>query len=277
MTKHERNRWVRAGECGDGTTACADGATRRDRLRNLGLGAIALAAFALSCSSSDSGGMSGTGVSQGSINSFGSIFVNGVEWNVSGATIELDGVRADSTDLRVGMVVRVEGSFSDDGLSGEADTVEFDDSIEGPIESDPVETVVGVEKTFSVLGTTVIMRVGDTTFDDGATFAGLRADDVVEVSGFLDATGAIHATRIELGGVFPATDDIELRGRVANLVKNPDDSGIFDLGTVVVRYTATTQFSDVTRGSLTTGDLVEIDGTLRPTGNEKILCRQHRH
>ena len=268
MTKHEQNRWAGAGDRSDGTTADAIGSRWRHRTCIPGLAALALAVLALSCSSSDSGGMSGTGVSQGSISSFGSIFVNGVEWNISSATVELDGVRADSTDLRVGMVVRVEGNFSDDGLSGDADTVAFDDSIEGPIESDPVETVAGVEKTFSVLGTTVIMRIDETTFDDGASFAGLRADDVVEVSGFLDATGAIHATRIELGGVFPTADDIELRGRVANLVKHPDDSGIFDLGTVVVRYTATTRFADVTRGSLTTGDLVEIDGTLRLTGNE---------
>ncbi len=268
MTKRERSRVTGLADRGDGRMADTFGARRVRRVRSAGLAAAALSMLALSCSSSDSGVMSGTGVSQGSIDSFGSIFVNGIEWNVSSATIELDGVQAASSDLRVGMVVRVEGDFSDDGLSGDAERVEFDDSIEGPIESDPVETMAGVEKTFVVLGTTVIMRVGDTIFDDGASFAGLREDDVVEVSGFVDSAGAIQATRIELGGAFPVDDDVELRGRVANLVKNPDDSGLFDLGTVVVRYTATTRFSDVTRGALATGDLVEIDGTLRASGSE---------
>lgn len=274
MTKRERRGVAALCDRGDGMIAAAFRAHGLRGMRGAALAALALSA--LSCSSSDSGGMSGTGIGQGSIDSFGSIFVNGVEWDVSSATIELDGVRADSADLRVGMVVRVEGDFSDDGLSGNADRVEFDDSIEGPIENDPVETVAGVEKTFSVLGSTVIMRVGETVFDDGASFAGLRQDDVVEVSGFVDSTGAIRATRIELSGAFPVDDDVELRGRVANLVKNPDDSGIFDLGTVVVRYTATTRFSDVSRGSLAAGDLVEIDGTLRPSGNEVDATKVER-
>ena len=225
--------------------------TMRERLEMkwIALGALVLAGFGLSCSSSssDSGGMSGTGISQGSINSFGSIFVNGVEWDVSDARIELDGVVANESALRVGMVVRVEGDRSDDGLSGDAQSVEFDDSIEGPIQSDPVETVPGLEKTFSVLGTTIVMRVDQTSFDDGASFAGLVMDDVVEVSGFVDAAGAVHATRIERKGAFPVDDEVELRGNVANLVKNMDGSGIFDLGTITVRYDATTSFDDVTR------------------------------
>lgn len=230
---------------------------------------IAVAAIGLGCgASSDSGGMSGTGVSQGSISSFGSIFVNAVEWNVSGATVVIDGTARSEADLRVGMVVRVDGDFSDDRRSGRADRVEFDDAIEGPIEADPVVTVAGLEKSFSVLGTTVVMRVGTTSFGEAGLFAALAADDVVEVSGYVDAVGAIQATRIERRGVFPTVDEVELRGRVANLVKNPDGSGAFDLGPNVVRYTNTTRFSDTTRQSLANNDLVEVEGTLRPTGDE---------
>jgi len=242
----------------------------------VGLGALAFAGLGLSCAASDSGGMSGTGVSQGSISSFGSIFVNGVEWDVSNARIELDGATSTESALRVGMVVRVEGERSQDGLSGDAERVSFDDSIEGPIASDPVETVAGVERTFSVLGTTVVMRVDQTSFDDGASFVGLVADDVVEVSGFLDSAGAVRATRIELKGVFPGLDDVELRGRVANLVKNVDGSGEFDLGTIMVHYTSTTTFDDLTRTSLAAGDLVEIDGTVRIGGNEVDATRIER-
>jgi Domain of unknown function (DUF5666) len=227
-------------------------------------------ALALSCSasSSDSGGMSGTGISQGSISSFGSIFVNGVEWDIADARIELDGQSASEADLRVGMVVRVEGDFSDDGASGDASRVSFDDQVEGPIESAPVETIAGLEKSFSVLGTTVIARSDRTSFDDGASYAGLAADQVVEVSGFVDSVGAIQATRIELKGVFPGLDDVELRGRVANLVKNPNGSGVFDLGTIMVHYSDTTRFSDTSRTSLANNDLVEVDGTVRIGGDE---------
>lgn len=238
------------------------------RFASVALLAAFAAALGLACAASDSGGMSGTGVSQGSIDSFGSIFVNGVEWDLGGAVVELDGVRMDESDLRVGMVVCVEGELDDDGSSGTARSVEFDDAIEGPLEADPVETVPGLERTFSVLGTTVVMRVGRTSFANDAEFDALAANDVVEVSGFVDAAGAIHATRIELRGVFPTRDEVELRGSVANLVRNPDGSGVFDLGPNVVRFDDATRFDGVGRSTLANGDLVEVEGTLRPSGDE---------
>ncbi|MBK7951457.1 MAG: hypothetical protein IPK00_22505 [Deltaproteobacteria bacterium] len=262
MTMHDRARAMNPEECTPFESVASILASRTGWRACVRAALLAVAVLGLGCSASDSGGMSGTGISQGSINSFGSIFVNGVEWNVAGATIELDGVRRNESDLRVGMVVRVDGTYSTDGLSGDADRVTFDDSIEGPIEAAPIETVAGLEKTFSVLGTSVIARSDQTAFDDGATYAGLAANDVVEVSGFVDATGAIHATRIQRKGVFPTVDDVELRGRVANLVKNQDGSGIFDLGTIIVRYESSTTFKDLTRASLATGDLVEVKATI---------------
>ena len=61
--------------------------------------ALAAALCLLSCdggggeggSFADSGGISGTGLSEGAIDSFGSIFVNDVEWDLARATIEIDG------------------------------------------------------------------------------------------------------------------------------------------------------------------------------------------
>jgi len=216
----------------------------------------------------DNGGMSGTGVSQGSISSFGSIFVNGVQWDLSSAAIEIDGVAASETDLRVGMVVRVEGDFDAGNTTATATRVRFEDVLEGPIAGAPVETVPGQIKTFVILGQTVTVDVLETIFDDGATFAGLAADDVLEVSGFPDGSGAVAATRVSLRGAFPADDDVDLIGAVANLVVNPDDSGMFDLGTITVRFTPTTPFTDITRAALMSGDRVKVEGTLRVSGTE---------
>ncbi|MEZ4279118.1 MAG: DUF5666 domain-containing protein [Myxococcota bacterium] len=240
------------------------------------LGAAALAALSFACAASDSGGMSGTGISQGSINSFGSIFVNGVEWALEGASIELDGASASEADLRVGMVVRVEGNRSEDGRSGDARRVVFDDSIEGPIQSAPVETIPGVEKSFEVLGTTVLAHVTRTSFGGGATFAGLAEDDLVEISGFFDSAGAILATRIEGKGTATGNDRVELRGEVANLVKNVDGSGVFDLGTITIHYDDATRFDDVSPTSLAAGDFVEVEGLLRVTGDEVDATRLER-
>ncbi len=237
------------------------------------LGLLMFLVALLSCSAgggdvADNGGMSGTGISQGSISAFGSIFVNGVEWDVSGATIEIDGVPALESDLRVGMVVRVDGDFAAAGLTGTATSVRFDDAVEGPIEATPVETIPGSRKTFSVLGTNIEVDVVRTLFGGGASYANLAADDVVEVSGFADELGVIQATRVEAKGAFPGNSSVELRGVVSNLVKQSDGSGIFDLGPIVVRYLATTSFDDVTRDSLAADDLVEVRGLLRLSGTE---------
>lgn len=273
MTKRERVGDERAGRRATGAAPArrddsqCTGALPR-RVASFGL--LLLAALGLGCSASDSGGMSGTGISQGSINSFGSIFVNGVEWDVDDATIEVDGQSATESDLRLGMVVRIEGERSGDGLSGDARRVEFDDDVEGPIDGDPVETVPGVQKTFTVLGFTIVADVSRTRFADGATFAGLAANDVVEVSGFVDSAGAIQATRIEGK---PATDRVELRGEVASLVKNLDGSGDFALGTITIHYDAATTFDDLSRSTLAEGNLVEVEGDLRLTGDEVDATR----
>jgi len=214
-----------------------------------------------------SGGLSGTGVTRGPITAFGSAFVTGVEWELDEASLELDGLPGDELDLRLGMVVRIEGTISEDGTRGAAQRIVFDDSVEGVISDDPVERVPGVERSFTVLGLTVVIHATETYFDDGASFEGLSRSDVVEVSGLRDADGAIRATRVELKGTFVAdVSEAELRGVVSNLTKNPDGSGIFDLGLVTVRYSATTDFDDgLTRAALAEGDFVEAEGVLHDT------------
>lgn len=216
----------------------------------------------------DNGGMSGTGISQGSISSFGSIFVNGVEWDLSGSTISIDGLPATEADLRVGMVVRIAGDFDAGNASGQALDVRYDDVVEGPITATPVETVPGVEKTFEILGRTIIVDAITTVFDDGASFDSLAADEVLEVTGFEDETDAVRATRVSRKNPFPGNADVDLRGVVSSLVVNPDDSGLFDLGPITVRFDSMTGFEDVTRSELANGDVVEVEGALRPSGTE---------
>ena len=228
---------------------------------------ITIVLFATGCSSdggglADSGGMSGTGVSQGAVSSFGSVFVNGVRWDLSSATIEIDGVVASESDLRVGMVVRVEGDFAAGNTDGTATRVTFEDVLEGPIEDSPVETVPGMIKTFTILGQTVAVDALETIFDDGATFASLAADDVLEVSGFSDGAGGVQASRVSLRGTFPGNDDVDLIATVSSLVVNPDDSGMFDLGPIVVRFAQEIPFTDVTRATLRNGDRVKVEGAL---------------
>ncbi|MFP8871609.1 MAG: hypothetical protein VCB43_09420, partial [Myxococcota bacterium] len=81
------------------------------------------------------GGIGGSGISQGPITEFGSIFVNDIEWFLDDAEVEFDG-GAPIVDLNdaevsalfdVGMVVRVEGTIdtSTEPPTGQAERVYF--------------------------------------------------------------------------------------------------------------------------------------------------------
>ncbi len=99
--------------------------------------ALLVAMLQLSCGAggglAQGGGVGGTGISAGAISGFGSIFVTGTEYDVNGAQIRLERANGSAADLRVGMVVVVEGERSADGTTGTAQRVDYDDEIEGPI------------------------------------------------------------------------------------------------------------------------------------------------
>ena len=238
------------------------------------LAALALVTLAASCGTegsqtADNGGIGGTGISQGTITAFGSIFVNGVEWELDRADIELDGAVASETDLRIGMRVRVIGDFSGDGRTGSAASVRFDDSVEGPIAGLPVLTSPGgSEKSFTILGQTILVDEFDTVFADGAAFASLAMDQILEVSGFGDGPTTIRASRVSLRGVFPGIRAVNLSGSVLNLLKNPDGSGIFEISGITIRYLATTSLEGLDRDSLDNGVFVDVAGDLRASGTE---------
>jgi len=217
----------------------------------------------------DNGGIGGTGVSQGGIDSFGSIFVTGIEWDLTGATVEIDGQAASETDLRVNMQVRVIGEINAGGTSGVATSVSYDTILMGPVDGAPTLLVPdGSRVSLMVLGRSVVVDDGDVSFGPGLTIGTLADDQLLRISGYEDVGGDVRATRIDLLGLFPVVDDTELEGLVSNLVKNPDGSGIFDLGSITVRYTAATEFSGFSVDDLANGDRVDASGDLRPSGTE---------
>jgi hypothetical protein len=199
------------------------------------------------------GGIGGTGFSTGAIIAFGSVIVNGVEFQTTDNTIRrlLDDspnpvAGLDNEVFRAGMIVRVRHAAGDNT----ALQIDYKDDLEGPVAN--VDDAAG---TFTVLGQPV-------AFDDATNFllepGATLADNVVaEVSGLYDGDGLLHATfiKLELSG----KSEFEIKGFISNL----DISLLtFDLGpipgtaTVAVSY-AGAELRDLPFG-LANGLYVEV-------------------
>ncbi len=225
-----------------------------------------LAVSAVSCDPASQATLAwirGTGIVAGTITGFGSIYVNGVEYDIDSAEFDIDGETnfASATEaqqnLAIGMVVRLEATDNGDG-TGTAIRVVYDDSIEGPIDAPPA-LVNGNEDrlSFSILGQEVIVDATETVFDDMA-FADLAAGLVVEVSGFIDADGVIHATRVEKTGDAGGEIKVELHGQISGF-----SAGSFMLGSTQVTYDDQTELKDVPDSGLDNGLRVEVKGLLQ--------------
>ena len=209
------------------------------------------------------GGIGGTGITSGAITGFGSIFVNGIEFETDGSSFDVDDdMTADQNDLDIGMVVTIVGTVNPDGVTGTALSILYDDEVEGPISADPVEDMDMATKTFTVLGITVIVNKNTTVFS-GTEYDSLAKDDIVEVSGFFDGTGALLATRLEEEGqLILGTSEVEIRGTVSgfNAMTNT-----FLLDGITVTVNGFTDLSEVPGGVIEDGQFVEVKGTLETT------------
>jgi hypothetical protein len=199
--------------------------------------------------------VSGPVNSTGTIDGFGSIFVNGVEFETEGANITLDGNSSTDDNLRLGMVVTVNGVINDDGLTGTASRVQFDDEVQGPITA-LVPGQDGDTLLLTVLGIEVIVERTSTVFED-VRFETLAVNDLVEVSGFFDDQGRLRATFIERKSAFTAgVSEVELKGIVSAVAGTQ-----FTIGKYLVDFSGA-DLSGVPGGVIVNGMGVEVHGTL---------------
>lgn len=190
----------------------------------------------------------------GVITGFGSIYVNGVEYETDGASVDIDGVSSIETDLGVGDVVTLRGTVNADGVTGTATAVSATDELEGYVLANNL--AADGTGTLIVMGQTVTVSA-DTIFDSDnpASITGLVAGDIVEVSGFSSGDGQIFATRIETKN---AAEDIELKGVIANL-----DASSFSIGSLIVDYSSASEVP----AAMADGLYVEVKAETMPTDN----------
>ncbi|MCU7930104.1 MAG: hypothetical protein KZQ90_04830 [Candidatus Thiodiazotropha sp. (ex Codakia rugifera)] len=164
------------------------------------------------------GGIGGTGVSMGRVTGFGSIFVNGIEFETNNASFTVNDVNGTQSDIAIGMVVRINGSSDQTTATGSAESVEYDSLIEGLIQSNNIT----LDSTLTIMDQ-VITIDADTVYEnpfDATLLADLPINSEVEVSGFTDGNGTILATRIEVDSLAWAGNELEVSGVVSAISGN---------------------------------------------------------
>lgn len=201
-----------------------------------------------------------TVVSRGLITGFGSVYVNGIRFHTGSTRFSIDDDNGLESDLRIGMIVTVKGSIDDNRRNGQATHISYDNELKGPVSSITTDPGDATRKTLVILGQSVEVNSNTTIDDDGGlTFDNIQPNDVLEVSGFVTASGLI-ATHIELQD----NDlEIEIKGTIQNLTPNS-----FTVSGFPVSYDGSTQLDDIS--TLVEGLFVEVEGRLDGLGTTLI-------
>ena len=211
-----------------------------------------------------SGGTGGTGATSSSTNAVsigvmtkGSIIVNGVHFDDSTATIRIDDRAGTSAELQSGMVVKVRGQINDDRLNGVAQQVEVENEVRGTVQTTNPSAVppsfTVINQTALVDDLTVFANFTPTPASPSAAVTALTSGaSIVEVHGLRDATGNIHASRVELLSANPLGD--ELRGIITGF-----SASTFTLNGVNVDFSGATV--SPMGAILANGQPVEVHGS----------------
>lgn len=225
--------------CMNPNDSMLSGFTRRQTLL-----ALMSAAGLSACGGGGDGGPSVGGVgsfSVGPIEKFGSIFVNGIRYEDSSASISSDDSAFQRGDLRVGMMVAVQGTPVVAGQSI-ANRIVVSGELVGPITSIGIGEMVVLGQTVTISGSTVFA---------GGNFASLTTGNVVEVHGVADAaTNSIKATYVEKK---LQASEYRLQGRVT---AHDANTKTFSIGSLQLNYTNTAP--DRVRITPTEGALVRV-------------------
>ena len=216
------------------------------------------------------GGIDGTGImSAGVVSAFGSIIVNGTEFDTSNAAIIIGGkeIGVGDDDVRenldIGKVVTVEGTISGDGNSFIAERVKYSNNVAGPVES--VTDIDATTKEIVVLGQTVIVNV-ITKFKE-TTLGIIAQNDVVEVSGYFDDNDVVRATFLEKTGDITTILEYEVTGFVENL---DTDLNTFMINDLKIDYSSIA--NNLPDGIPAEDLFVEVEGTL-DAGGEMLATK----
>ena len=217
---------------------------------------------------------SGSTITSGVITGFGSVFVDGVEFETANSSFSLDdgddGIENED-GLAVGMVVTVTGTVNADGKTGNAEHIEFDDELEGIVNANNV--AADGTGTMTVMGQTVFIKtttIFESDVDGIDSIDKVAAGNVVEVSGFSSGDGSVYATRIEVKLAQHAGEEIEVKGIVSKLA-----ASTFDIGGLTVNFSSGAVLDDsLPDGTLNDGLYVEVKSTAGFNLDDELIASE---
>jgi len=228
--------------------------------------AVSLATLLAACGSgggsTDTAGIGGSGItSTGTITGFGSVFVNGVKFETTNSSFDIEGMDGTQDDLAIGMVVQVNGTINADGVTGTATRIIFDDELQGSVANFELATD-GLTATFDVLGIAVLIDSKTTYFDDDGGAISINTisnRNMVELSGFFDATNTLIASRIERKENEEDRNKVEIKGTITNpnMYLDPNTNTL-----LINNFTAgiTVDTSGITITHIQKDNFVEVEG-----------------
>jgi hypothetical protein len=206
------------------------------------------------------GGITRTGVAVGPITGFGSVIVNGVTYDTTTATFTKDDSPSDESEFEVGEVVVVTAEIDDSG-NATAESVAFEDTVEGPVTSAAPAQIIVMGQTVSIGPNTSIDDSCPAALDDPSIVA-------VEVSGPTDANGVIDATRIECKFNMADVGEFEVNGIVS---QHDGATTTFFINGLQVDYSAAA-VDNFPGGVINDGDPVEAKGTQFDSGTNILTA-----
>ena len=240
-------------------------------LRNFTLASITTAVMLGCGGSGDPGGGDGaTGITTvGAVTGFGSVYVNGVEYETDQAEYEVEDEAAfDDSALKVGMVVKVKGSVNADGRTGTANQIIYEDELEGLVQNLTPDGTDATLKYLTIFNVPVLVSSVDTYFDNendaNFSFTSLANDDHVEVSGYFNGQ-ALQATYIKKEDV--GDNDFEVKGEISDINGNTYTLTTFFNASITFTLASN---AIIPASGIQIGQYVEVEGTPTPTGPSSL-------
>ena len=205
----------------------------------------------------------GNGVSTGKVTRKrqDSVTVNGIAFDVSGASINLDGKNGTADDIKLGQVVSIKANYNEDGTATASQLV-YDDSLQGPVDSVNVAA-----NSLVVLGQTIL--VDNETLLEGLELATLQAGQIVEISGLANAQGQWQASFIGLSD--QTLTEFDVAGTISELNTG---ATTFKINGLLVDYSQVGEL-DYVQQIISDGALVDLYGTMDTTDvGEPVLIAQ---